>query len=793
MPVSIPGSGSTQVILPANAPLIGSDGAGLPVAVTMDAVAAAVAAILAAPVLTQPTAARIYQRDTRTGGAFGKGAGVVGVTVALGAPVASLEYRLRDADAAGNPVRQDWTTLATAVPAGSSALTPSFPASQYRYLLDVRVGGGSPAGAPAVLGTQAFGVGEVVAAMGQSLAVDFFSTSYGGTATLASLGITPYPTSPVLATWSDNAGAISNAPPGWAAPADGGTYRSAFAAEFTRAMSSALGVPVALVGHARGGMAIAGLQAGTTDGMQLRSVLAASGGKFSTLLICQGHGDAQTNNSTAGYNGLGSTLSGSALASAYQGALATLVSGLAGASSIAFRTAIATVPANAAFAGMPGTNVAAIRAGAKAYVAANPGTAAYVDGLDASLLDALHPDQAGNVVLARHFARAALGLLGAGDGDAGPRITAASRGTVTGGDSGRIRLTISNPAAADYPTPGLAAAGTPASQFQVFDAGATNSAYTVSAVTIVSATQIDLTLAAPPGDAQALDVWVRYPPDASGAVAGSGVYDTNTADGIGTRGRQLAAPASAISVAAPVPAGGVPGYPTIASASRVAIFDANAGTATSGSTVTALADQSGNGNGLVAASGGPALVSNSQNGLPGLAFAGSQSMTAASGATWMSGLQGSVTGLIVFKGASWTNNGVLFHAGVAGSTGASSNNLFGLLSTFAGGHMSIGRTGSADHQNHQAAGGAGLYKVVWRYNAATGALDLWINGGAKQTITISGDGGIPGAAWGGFVMGKLIDGTLPATMTLHEVELFSGAASDADVATLQSYATGKWG
>ena len=55
----------------------------------------------------QPTATRIYQRDTRTGGMFGKGAGTVGLSVTLSAPATTLDYRMRDADTSGTPLLQD--------------------------------------------------------------------------------------------------------------------------------------------------------------------------------------------------------------------------------------------------------------------------------------------------------------------------------------------------------------------------------------------------------------------------------------------------------------------------------------------------------------------------------------------------------------------------------------------------------------------------------------------------------------------------------------------------------------
>ncbi len=501
--------------------------------------ASAIALILSAPVLTQPTATRIYQRDTRTGGTFGKSAGTVGFTVTLGLSVASLECRLRDADTAGNPVLADWTALPSPAGgwlAGPNQVTPQLPAGPHRYILDVRPTGSALG---AVLGTSPFGIGEVIAVAGQSLAVNFLGLGYSPEGTIASTGCIPaangYEYAPSLAPADGNtSNPVAPDPATWAAPADGTAYSSAFAAEFLRLVTGQAGVVAALVGYAAGGTSINLWQPGQTLNTTLKATLDHDG-RFGSMIWIQGHSDSQSGMSAATYQGLLAFLF-TDLAARYAGP---------GGTPGAFSRLICSIPAEASnYWGTP-AQVNAIRSGALAYVAADP-RATYVVGLDMTVSgDGTHPNQAGRLTMAREFYRAFMAAAGLAPAKPGPSITGASRAA----GSNVVKLAITQGAGGTA----LVGVGTPANQFTIYPANAMFGALAINSLTIASPTEIDLTLAAAPADTQALDVWYRLADSDSGAVTGSGIYD-NATDGDGlTVGRQLQLVAAAITVAAPNP------------------------------------------------------------------------------------------------------------------------------------------------------------------------------------------------------------------------------------------------
>ncbi len=482
----------------------------------------------------QPTATRIYQRDTRTGSAFGKGAGTVGLSVTLSAAAATLDYRLRDADSSGNPVLQDWTGLAGAMAAGSASLSPAIPAGPHRYLMDVRANGDT---AHAVLGTQPFGVGEVVAVAGQSLAYNALVSGLNPEGSIASAGVTSpangYQFTPNL---PDGSAQVHQA---WATVADGTPADSAFAAEFLRLVTSQAGVVAALAGHAVGSTSITTWQPGQANYTALRGVLDQVG-RIGALIWIQGHSDAQ--------GGMG--------AATYQGQLAALFTDLAGhyagpgGTLGAFPRLICSIPSlDTAYWGTP-AQAAAIRAGALAYVASDP-RARYVAALDMGLSsDGTHPNQAGRVPMARDFYRAFMGVAGLVSEKPGPAITGATRAA----GSAVVKLAVAQGAGGTS----LVAMGTPANQFTVYPAGSLSGALAIASLSIASATEIDLTLAAAPADGQALDVWYRLAGSDTAAVTGSGIYDNAVdADGL-TTGRQLQLAAAAITAAAPGQAAPVP-------------------------------------------------------------------------------------------------------------------------------------------------------------------------------------------------------------------------------------------
>lgn len=332
--------------------------------------------------LAQLTATRIYQRDTRTGSLFGKGVGTMGLSVTLSAAVTTLEYRLRDADAAGKPVRQDWSALSGAQPAGTAALSPSVPASAFRYLMDVRANGDT---AHALLGTQAFGVGEVIAVAGQSLATNMLVAGWSPEGTIGSAGVAPAPNgyefAPSQAPEDGNASYVAPNPAQWTAPADGTAYGSAFAAEFLRLVTGQAGVVAALVGHSYGGSSIMAWQPGQTRYATLRGVLDQVG-RVGALIWIQGHSDAQAGMSAATYQGL--------LASLFNDLDAHLT-GPGGAAG-GFPRLICSIPSLSSTYWGPPAAVQAIRAGALAYAAADP-RARYVAALDTGLSsDGTHPN-----------------------------------------------------------------------------------------------------------------------------------------------------------------------------------------------------------------------------------------------------------------------------------------------------------------------------------------------------------------------------------------------------------------
>jgi hypothetical protein len=412
-----------------------------------------------------------------------------------------------------------WFSAGSNLTAGVQIVTLTLPANAAWYLLDLRANGDP---ASVVSTTNRVGVGEVIAAAGQSLATDFWSTDGSGDpATLASLGVVPSAYGVAFAAWNGNATL-----PAWAIPADGGAYRSSFAAEFLRRVVAITGVNAALVGYAVNGTTIATWQPGQPNDTALRAILTAAGGKFAAFIWCQGHQDAK-----AGANG-----------AVHLAALQQIIGSLAAAYSGPFRRILCSIPAIGAAAAVKfdAGAVAIIRAAHLQYLGLDP-LASYVAGLDVALsADGIHPSQRGNIGFADHFYRAFMAVIGGNAaGDTGPRLTGATRAP----SSARIVLSVLPP------VPLTASGGSAATQFQVFPAGQTSGALPISAVDLSQAGSVAITLAATPSDNQALDVWYRLPWDSSAAVA-AGIYDADTdVDGLAT-GRQLALTSAAL-IAAP--------------------------------------------------------------------------------------------------------------------------------------------------------------------------------------------------------------------------------------------------
>ena len=580
------------------AEIVSASQGGRDVAVPLSSLMAYVVAALSGITPVQPPASGVYQRTSDTGGVNGKGVAAVAFSVTSGAGGLPLNYRLRDAVAAGTPVLVGATQALASLVAGTQAVTVSVPAGTSWYFIDWQ-GGASGAW---VLGTQRFAVGDVMAVAGQSLAAFFLSVSGGagyvdnGT-TLAALGIAVPAASSELASYALNPGAaVQNTPPAWATPGDGGFYNAAGAAEYLGRMVALTGVAQAVAGHAVGGSTISQWAVGQAFNTALKANLTAAGGVFRTLLWVQGHEDAKAG-TTAG---------------AYQAALGSIMADLAGTfPGLAFKRVVMSIPSLTSTYSTTAAAVQAIRAGAKAYAAGDAG-AAYVDALDVALNDGVHPSQAGYVTLADHVYRAATRLAGFRATKLPPSITGGTRAA----GSAVVSLTVAQGAGT-----ALVQVGTPVNQFAVFAAGSTSSPLIVSSLAIPDATHINLTLSAAPADAQALDVWVRYPFDTAAAVA-SGIYD-NAVDGDGiTRGRQLVAPAGAVTVAAPNSNAAVDFAGVTGLAAWYRPSDSATVVAASGS-VSQVQDISGNARHATrAASTKPTLAAGVLNGLPVLAFDG---------------------------------------------------------------------------------------------------------------------------------------------------------------------------
>jgi hypothetical protein len=488
--------------------------------------------------VVNPYLNQIFQRDTRTGGLFGKGAGMILLTINPSQPVAVLEHRLRDA-ASPSTVLQDWTTSTPPLAAGSQVVALSAPAGLYKYLVDVRANHDVIA-----TPTNAVMMGELIAFSGQSLAEDMVTNAASGdTSTVADAGLTVSPWSYSFASFASNSGAYPPVadgpdaiyPPNQFRAPGGGAYPSTFAAEFCNRLIALAGVPCGMIGYAVGGSGIdswlpgyTGPNAGHWD--KLVEIITMAGGKFGTFIWDQGHYETKNGNTAANYlNQL--TLLESNVDMAFPAA--------------DYASIVATIPGIGSYGSGPDF-IEMVRATAKQY-AATVGLTDYVDGYDATLWsDLVHPSQAGNIPYARHFYRAVAKQWGLSThGDKGPVITGGSR--IYGSKNIVLAVTQTNGGTA------WQSVGTPADQFTVYLAGTVASPVALDGAAPINLTnpaQITLQLAATPTEPTAFDVWYRRPPDTSGKVA-SGIYD-NVVDGDGlTQGRQLWDTAAAIPIIAP--------------------------------------------------------------------------------------------------------------------------------------------------------------------------------------------------------------------------------------------------
>jgi hypothetical protein len=527
---------------------------------------------------------RVFQRDTRTGGATGLGAGAVAITLTSSAAVSStnLQYRLRDAAALTTTV--GWTNAGvTSIASGSNAITLTLPGTATIQLLDLQLS--DHAGYVTVPTT--LGVGEVAFMVGQSLAAHAFAgndtyesnTAPYVTNTLASLGLSlpshkgfcwcPYLNQGATSTTLGSPTTYLGDYVDWETPADytsgnPGTYNSSFVCEFLNRLTAATGVVCAVVGYAVGSTMIGSFDDSYYYGYSGHHSLClqippVSGpvGKIGAWIWIQGHANSET-----GYVYQTGAPSYGALDLDYAAALKNMRSdmnaALQGPGGVAggFPVLVCTIPGDYSSANGTDQNVSLIRAGALEFLAADSVGGIYVGGLDVTLEgDGTHPNQIGNIAFADEFYRAYMEATGMWSAAPGPSLTGATRAS----GSATIALAVQQNGGSALVTVGSA----PQNQFTVWTSPTTYTSgdpsgeqWTVTALSIASATQINLTInttgskGTTLADTIALDVWYRLPLDTATIIA-NGIYDNVTnGDGL-TTGRQLQLIATPLTAAAP--------------------------------------------------------------------------------------------------------------------------------------------------------------------------------------------------------------------------------------------------
>lgn len=475
--------------------------------------------------VTQPLANHIHQRDTVTGGVFGKGVGTVPIQITASAPVVTLERQVIDFDAPGT-LLEDWASAGPPLAAGLSTVNVPLSATLKRVVFRFRANGDD---ASIVATTVPVMLGEVVLiGDSQSLGVAMMSTRYtGGGQTISDMGLTPSPFGWGFASIAngvqDELQVTYNYPPtAWQQPNDtAGVFTSAFSVEFMNRMIALLGVPVGMIGYAVGGSSQTKWQPGGEHWARLIDVIDRAGGRFGTAISWIGHQnsrDGTTYQSMRDQYGVFFA----ALDAAYPNTTRKRI--------------LSTIPGIGNYSGSTADSVNAIRRAAIDFAASTPASARYVDALDGQLgSDLVHPTQLGNITNARSVFRALGNLFGLVPHDSrGPLITGASR------DFGSRWIYL----AASQVNGGTAwvGAGTPANQFLIYPAGTSTTPLALDATTPIDLSnpaRIGLQLAAAPTEPAGFDVWYRRRPDTAFTI-GSAIYD-NVTDGDGiTNGRQLA-------------------------------------------------------------------------------------------------------------------------------------------------------------------------------------------------------------------------------------------------------------
>lgn len=474
------------------------------------------------------------QRRTTSGGLYNKGTGQVtlSITTTAATSVLLIEYRLRDAVAGGNPTLKNWAPVfaffTTAAGTATTFTISDLPATRAWYYLDIRINGDNT---QVTLGNKKVGCGEATVFFGQSISVQVLTDSSGADqSTVASNGVTPDQYTSVLATTAaippDNTNTAV-----WGPPGDSGIYKSTGICTFLNQVTNLTGVNAGGIGHAVGNTAMATWLPGQGYNTTLKTIVTQAGGVFRAAVWIQGHYDAA--NMTFYDTG----------PDYWKASLTTIFNDLATTyPTMAFKRIICSV--GSLGSSTTPTAYQVIRQASLNYVASDANSI-YFSGLGAVLsTDNVHPSQVGNITLGNEIYRAWRGICGFGSIDNGPRITGATRSA----GSAVIPITIAHGLGT-----GLTTSGTLSSQFAVYNHGTSSSPLTISSATVVSATEIDLTLSSAPANSQALDVYYRRTPDSSTAIS-SAIFDNYVEgdDGL-TSGRQLRTIGLPIEIPPPTP------------------------------------------------------------------------------------------------------------------------------------------------------------------------------------------------------------------------------------------------
>lgn len=243
------------------------------------------------------------------------------------------------------------------------------------------------------------------------------------------------------------------------------------------------------------------------------------------------------------------------------------------------------------------------------------------------------------------------------------------------------------------------------------------------------------------------------------------------------------------------------GYPVIGSGTVQVLLDMTTGVTTSGGNITQITDQSANNFVFTPQSGAVFHVGANVNGHPTLVGdAANNGVTYAvlgcPGSINIDSMKNSSSGLVAFKTGSAVPTGALWY-----SLGAFGNGMEFVFQT--SGNLFLNRNSSPANFNQAIISSPlsinTVYKVVYRWNLATGALDVWMNGtktsytegsGSNNPINASVVATFGGSTNGGQAWSLT---NAAASPLVGENWWSTGIWTDAEVTSVNSYLNTKWG